>query len=220
MKSTITNPNQLGFDALLIDADEANRQGAFEKEYGHLPKTMNEALPFFRSLIEKHHAAMLAADIEQVMTLRNEAHKLALRLNNGEPGILAGPDAPGCTLARLTLAEEETVPLWGQGGIFTISASEMRVRIEMDGVFGIGAPYSPWLNFCVRAVDWHKPFLSETGFRSFLGIHADLVPGLTPDAFAVKVIEGHVRSQLKGKLRPIESRYHPVCAGRTQEGLP
>lgn len=95
-------------------------------------------------------------------------------------------------LARLTAAEPGTVPLWGQEGEFVIEVTGMRVRIEMDGMFGIGAGFSPWMNFSAHAVDWDKPFLSETGYRSFMGMHAALVPGFTPDAFAREVIAAHV----------------------------
>jgi len=116
MNRHILSPAQLGFDDLLAETDKANEEAAFEKQYGHLPRTIEEALPFFRELIAKHHAAMFAADVQASMKLRHEAHNLALRLNKGEHGILAGPDAPGCMLARLTLAEKGTVPLWGQGG--------------------------------------------------------------------------------------------------------
>jgi hypothetical protein len=200
MKRQSHNPSQLGFDALLVDADNTNRIAALEKQYGKLPGTMEEAVPYFRDLIERHHAAMLAGDPDPVMKLRDEAERLALSLNNGEPGILAGPEAPGCMLAALTLAEDGAVPLWGQGGTFIVEVRSMRVRIELDGLYGIGASYSLWMNFCAHAVDKDKPFLSETGFRSFLGIHADLVPDLTPDAFVIDVIEGYVDRQLKGKL--------------------
>lgn len=209
MKRYSTSPAQLCFDDLLADTDKANEQAAFEKQYGHLPATIDEALPFLRDLIEKHHAALLAADGETAMKLRDEAHKLALRLNKGEPGILAGPDAPGCMLARLTLADPETVPLWGQGGSFVIEVRGMRVRVDMDGLYGIGACYSPWMNFGAHAVDWEKPFLSETGYRSFLGIHAEIIPGITPDRFAREVIEAHVKKNLKGRLVAIKKDHRP-----------
>lgn len=195
------SPAQLGFDALLVDADKANQQAAFEKQYGHLPATMEEAVPHFRDLIDQHHAAMLAADAESVFRLRETAHSLALRLNKGEPGILAGPEAPGCKLARLTTAEDGVVPLWGQGGCFVITVGRMRVRIEMDGLFGIGGRHCTWMNFTANAVDWTKPFLSQTGYRSFVGLHADLVPAMTPDVFATEVIATYVQKDLKGSSR-------------------
>jgi hypothetical protein len=202
--------SQLGFDTLLAEADTINRHAAFEKKYGHLPDTMDEALSFYRRLIDRHHAAMLAGDSDTVMALRREAHNLALRLNHGEPGIIAGPDAPGCMLEDRTAAEKDTIPQWGQCGSFIIEAGSMRVRIDMDGIFGIGAQYMQWMNFSARAVDWDKPFLSETGYRSFMGLYAALAPSLTPDAFAKKVIAAHVQKALKGKLTAIQERFLPA----------
>jgi hypothetical protein len=46
---------QLGFDALLDSADEVNRKRSFERETGHLPAALEDALPFHRGLIERHH---------------------------------------------------------------------------------------------------------------------------------------------------------------------
>lgn len=207
--SSAPHPAQLGFDALLIEAETVNKAAALERAHGHLPGTMEEAIPFYRDLMDRHHAAMLAGDVEAVMALRKDAGNLALRLNNGEPGILAGPDAPGCKLAALTAAADGKVPLWGQNGSFMIETHEIRVRIEMDGIFGIGASYMPWMNFSAHAVDWDRPFISETGYRSFMGLHAALVPGLTADEFARDVIASHIRQTLKGKLRPIDGRCRP-----------
>ncbi len=206
MKRLSSSPAQLGFDDLLADADKANERAAFEKLYGHLPITMEEADPFFHDLIGRHHAAMLAADSEQIFRLRDIAENLALRLNKGDPGILADENAPGCMLARLTLAEEGVVPLWGQGGSCVIELRQMRIGIKMDGLFGLGAPHSPWMDFTANAIDWEKPFLSETGYRSFLGIHAELVPGITPDRFAAEVIEAHVCKNMKGKLVSVKKK--------------
>jgi len=129
-------PDQLGFDALLASAacDNAARQIA--RECSHLPDNFDEALSFFRDLIRRHHAAMLAGDAVAAPQMREEADRLALRLNNFEPGILAGADAPGCRLDRATRAPEGEVPLWGQSGSFEITTGGMRVRIEMQGIFG------------------------------------------------------------------------------------
>lgn len=206
-QSLSVSMDQLGFDSLLIEAETVNRQAALEKRFGHLARTMDEALPLYRDMIKRHHAAMLAGDAQTALQLREEAHDLAQRLNNGEPGILTGPDAPGCMLECLAGAEDGIVPLWGQTGSFIIEVQSMSVRIEMDGIFGIGAQYSPWMNFSAHAVDWDKPFLSETGYRSFLGLQAELVPGLTPDTFASKVIGAHVQKELKGRLRDISPQY-------------
>ncbi|MCQ0987223.1 hypothetical protein [Jiella marina] len=204
---TIHTAPQLGFDDLLAEAAETNRKAVFEKETGHLPGSMEAAVPYLLDLFTAHHAAMLAADIEEALRLRGEAHRLAEKLNNGEPGILAGPDAPGCVLERLTAAADGTVPLWGQTGSFIIETHGIRVRIEMSGLFGIGASFCTWLNFAAHAVDWDKPFLSQTGYRSFMGVHTEPVPGLTPETFAAKIIAAHVEKGLKGKPVAILPEY-------------
>ena len=194
---------QLGFDNLLSDAETVNRVREHDRETAHLPGTMAEAFPYCRTLIERHHAAMLAADIEQAIALREEAHLLAEKLNNFEPGILADEDAPGCALEQGTRAPDGAVPLWGQQGSFEITVGNIRVCIEMDGMFGIGAAYMSWPGFSAHAVEYDKPFLSETGYRSFLGLHGELLAGETPDAFALRAIAAHVARELKGRLLPI-----------------
>lgn len=206
------SPDQLGFDALLLDADQSNIARQHARETAHLPAAMDEALPFFRQLLERHHAAMLTGEIESALRLREETHQLAVKLNGGAPGILASEDSPGKVLERLTAAPAGDIPLWGQAGEFIIAVGSMRVRIEMDGVFGIGATFCPWPGFSAHAVDWDRPFLSETGYRSFLGIHADVVPGLTPATFAAMVVGRYVEQGLRGKLKVIEERYRPEGA--------
>ena len=168
---------------------------------------MAEALPFYRGMIDRHHAAMLAADIDEAMRVREDAHRLAAKLNGGACGIIAGPEAPGCILESETEAAPGTVPLWGQAGDFTVTVDAMRVRIEITGMFGICSTSCLFPGFYARAVDMDRPFLSETGFRSFLGVYGDPEPGLTPEAFVRAVIAAHVRRELKGRLTAIEPRY-------------
>jgi len=200
-------PQQLGFEFLLFASDADNEKRRQEKECAHLPGSMEEALPFYRALIEQHHAAMLVGDSVTVQRMRDEADGLALKLNNYEPGILADEDAPGCMLARETRAPDGVIPLWGQEGSFIITRGAMRVRIELEGLFGIGSSFMSWPGFSAHAVDWGKPFLSETGYRSFLGLGGALEPGHTPDSFCAAIIEAHVMRALKGKLRMIAPQY-------------
>jgi hypothetical protein len=77
----MTQPQQLGFgfDAMLK-----------EQETVHLPGTMDEAIPFYRKLIERHHTAMLAGDVPAAMKLCEEAHELAVKVNGGDAGIWQG----------------------------------------------------------------------------------------------------------------------------------
>lgn len=195
--------DQLGFDGLLAQPDTDNRTRHERLAYGHLPGTMEGALPFFRDLLDRHHAAMLAGDAGTVASLRKEAGNLAYKLNNYEPGILADEDAPGCVLARLTRAEEGTSLLWGQVGEFEVRHKRMRVRIEMDGIYGIGASHMSWIGFAAYAVEPEKPFLSETGYRSFLGAGGALRPGFTPERFAAEIVAAYVEGDLKGRLKKI-----------------
>jgi hypothetical protein len=121
------------------------------------------------------------------------------KLTNYEPGILADDNAPGCVLEQLTRAPDGTVPLWGQNGTFGIECASMRVRIEIDGFFGIASRHSSWVGFAAHAVDWDKPFLSDTGYRSFLGVGGPLAPGYTPEAFAKGIVTTYVQSALNGR---------------------
>lgn len=198
--------DQLGFEALLASADRQNVNRKVERESAHLPGTMEEALPFYRALIERHHAAMLAGDAAAVLGFHREAHRLAEKLNGYEPGIIADDDAPGCVLDRETRATDGTVPLWGQSGTFEITVGAMRARIRIDGLFGIASGYFVWPGFDVRAVDLDQPFISETGYQSFLGLSGGPEPGWTPDRFVASVIEAHIRAQLKGRLLPLKRR--------------
>ena len=174
-------PVQLGFDDLLAAADQTNRELQFRRDTAHLPGTMEDALPFFRSLVERHHSAMLAADVKQVFERREEANILAARLNGSTFGILANDDAPGCALERLSAAPPGEVPLWGQAGKFVVEAAGTRVLINMSGVFGLCSGTVFWPGFKADCVDVAKPFISETGYRSFLGINAKPTLGLKPD---------------------------------------
>lgn len=199
--------NQLGFDALLDTAERENEDRKFARKTAHLRATMAGGLPFYRVLLDRHHGAMLDGDVGEIMRLREEAHDLACKLNGGDPGILAHEDAPGRVLERETAAAPGTAPLWGQRGAFIITVDAMRARIELEGIFGNAAQFYYWPGFAAHAVDVDRPFLSATGYRSFLGLHADPVPGLTPESYAVNTIAAYVADALNGSLRKIKPRY-------------
>ncbi|NEV75910.1 hypothetical protein DYI24_02475 [Rhodopseudomonas sp. BR0C11] len=210
---TARSSEQLGFGELLAEAERQNDHQQQRREAAHLPDTLEKAVPYMRGLIDRHHAAMLEADEAKAMALRAEADLLANKLNAFEPGILAGPDAPGCILDRETRAREDEVPLWGQSGCFEITVLDMRARIELEGIFGIASSVVAWLGFAAHAVDRDKPFISQTGYRSFLGLSGDLVPNLTPDEFVRNVITAHIIRDLKGKLVPIKPNHRGSASG-------
>lgn len=201
---------QLGFDALLADTDAQNQKRQFERETAGLPGEMEQGLSHYRQLIGAHHRAMMAADGEEIIRIRDEAHLLATKLNSGESGILAGSDAPGSVLMARTAAPDGQVPRWGQVGNFTLEIASTPVRIEMEGMLGI-ASHTHWLGFAIHAVDWEKPFLSNTGYRSFLGVCIDMKPDLAPDAFVEYALNTYLRDDLGGALEPIDARYRQEC---------
>ena len=194
----MTQPQQLGFGFDKIRE---------EQETAHLPSEIEQGIAHYRGMLEKHHAAMLAGDEKGAAAIQKEAVRLAVKLNDGEPGILGGPEAPGYVLMDATAAPAGTVPVWGQKGEFNINVGDTPVHIRMDGMLGIGRHCAIWPGFDATVVDPEKPFFSETGYRSFIGVHAKLVPGLTTDAFAREVIQSYLKAECKGKLRPVKQEY-------------
>jgi hypothetical protein len=190
------------FDDLLIETDHINEKQRFDQQTNHLPGTMDTALSYYQSLLERHHQAMLAGNSVSTMALREDAYLLARKLNNGEPGILANEAAPGCILASMTKAQDGELPLWGQQARFEVEAAGVLIHIEMDGIFGIGASTGFWLGFSAHSVCKQSPFISETGYRSFLGVFADIQPNITPDMFAHRVIQNYIKQELRGSLVP------------------
>jgi hypothetical protein len=191
-------PQQLGFG---FDAIQE------QQETAHLPSAMDDGVHLYRAMLVKNHEAMLAGDEKGAAAIQKEAARLATKLNGGEPGILGGPEAPGHVLMDATAAPPGTVPMWGQKGEFDVRVGNMPVHIRMDGMLGAGRLRSNWPGFDATVVEPDKPFLSETGYRSFIGVHAKLVPGLTTDAFAREVIASYIKAECKGRLRPVKPEY-------------
>lgn len=204
---------QLGFDALLADTEAQNASRKFERETAHLPGDMEKGLSFYRELLRAHNSAMLACDGDEIVRLRAEARLLAAKLNGGTFGILAGPESPGNVLMDRTAAPEAHVPLWGQRGEFIIKIADIPVRVEMEGMLGI-ASHCHWLGFAIHAVDRDRPFLSETGYRSFLGMHAEPVAGLSVDGFVTMVLSTYLKRELKSDLLEIGAQYRERAKAR------
>lgn len=178
-------------------------EAANAERTAHLPATLPEAIPYFRGLLERLHAAVLARDEAEATRLKAEAFDLAIRLNGGTNfGILAGEDAPAKVLEREAAAPGGTPPIWGQVGDVQLVINGAPVRAAFSGVFGIGFPA-----FSAHAIDPAQPFISETGYRSFLQGNLSGALGLLPAEFARACIDAHIKSELKGKLKPIAPEY-------------
>lgn len=198
--------DQFGFDAMLENAARENAARVFDRETAHLPTTWEDGLAYHKEQITQHHAAMLKGEIEAAVAIREEAHKLAIKLNGGH-GILAGNDAAGCRLGKATAAKDGDVPMWGQDGRFVTEAMGMQIAVEMGGMFNIGATSTPFSGFSVCACDPSRPFLSETGYRSFLGVTVSPENGMTTERFVQRVVAAHVGIALNGKLLRVDPKY-------------
>lgn len=179
-------------------------QHAREAASAHLPADIGDGVAVYGRMIEQFHAAMMQSDLETAEKVHDEAHRLAVKLNGGNPGIIAGDNSPGSVLARETAAEGAAVPLWGQVGSFTITVQGMPARIDMGGIFGVGLLLP---SFSANVVDRTQPFLSETGYRSFMGLRSPPDPGMTTAEWAGAILEVYIKGELKGRLLPIDPRY-------------
>lgn len=102
---------------------------------------MGAPIPHYSDLLAAHHIVMMEADVDNVMRLREEAHNLVLKLNGGEPGIIADEDGLSCVLSRKVTAKPGTEPFWGRTGEFEIAIRDMKVWIAFRGRIGVGARY-------------------------------------------------------------------------------
>jgi len=193
------NNSQLGFDALLAETDTINTARVFARKTAHLPGTMDEAIAFHQKQIITHHQAMLDCDFETAFAIRNDAHLLARKLNHDKPGFLADDNSPECILVRECAAKSGDIPLWGQDGLFAVTCNGVNIQIEISGMFDIGAKHFPFANFSAKAIDCDKPFISETGYRSFLGCSVEPETGMTTEGFVARILERFIREELKGK---------------------
>lgn len=169
------------------------------------PSTVEDGIPVFRDILQRFHAALIAANASLMAEIEQEADDLACHLNGeaGRCGILA-PDGPGTKLEKLTAAPLGAVPIWGQVGDFVIEVLGIPVRIEQDGIYGFGC--GGYCHFAIHAVDYTLPFFSHTGYRSFYHSLA-IVPNQRPDQVARIAIEHNFRTEMKSRLVHIGKEY-------------
>lgn len=193
-----SSPEQIGFL-------EVFDQHAQQLATAHLPSDIEHGVTAFRAMLGQFHGALMLGDLTRAEQVYDEAYRLAVKLNGGSSfGVIADDQAPGCVLARETAAAPGEIPLWGQVGDFMVSVRGVRVQIAFGGIFGIGLMLP---SFSASAVDWTQPFISETGYRSFLGLRAPPDPGMTTAGWVTAILDAHIRSEMKGRLVPIQPRY-------------
>lgn len=161
-------------------------------ETAPIANASHDAVPAFWKILERFNAAVLASDQLAILKIDEEARTFAAVLNGGTHfGMMADQDSPCCVLERETAARPGKVPIWGQIGNFEVEVEGVPVRIEKDGIYGIGGIGS----FAAHRVDMEQPFpISETGYRSFL-TSLDPPPPMTVDAFVLAVLQAHLREK-------------------------
>ena len=199
---TNANAAQVSLDDILESADRRNREVMEHRRIGHLPNGIDDAVTRHMEQIGDYHRAMLEDRREDLAAIRAEARDLAVRVQGGQ-GILAGDGSAGTQLRNRCAAAPGDVPRWGQAGDFIVTTRGMDVRIRMDGFFGIGSIGGQCTGFDAIAVDRTRPFLSKTGYRSFLGAFGEPF-GMTVDEFVQRAIEYQVTTEMKGRLVAIE----------------
>ena len=167
---------------------------------------MEAAIAFHAEQIKNHHAAMLECDFDTALAIREDARLLAAKLNGGRCGIIANEHAPGCILAR-ECAAITGIPLWGQDGTFTTHINGIEIIVDMEGMFGIGSTAMAYLGFSVKAANFNKLFISETGYRSFLGCSVSPEKGMTTEGVVTRILNHYIANELRGKLVTISPRF-------------
>jgi hypothetical protein len=186
---------------------ETFAQAEAERRTSHLPGRLEAAASYLLGLFQRLDAAMLECDGESAGRLQQEAEELAVKLNGGTRFAMCVDDGGAASLERATREPDGQVPLWGQQGVFDIevrceSGEACAVRVDFEGIYG-----TCFSGFSANAVDWDKPFISETGYRSFLGHSHALAGGVSVQDYARRTIEAHIAGELKGKLLPVRPEY-------------
>lgn len=193
-------PAQLGLFGAgeLAEADARSHAGRQRRRLAHLPTGWDEGLAAFRALLGRYDAAVRRRDPEAAFAEVRLSRDMAVAMMGGDRGILAGPESVGCRLRAATAAPPGTEPTWGQAAAFVVVLADgMRVGVETDGVMGMCADRG--FSASANVVDLDAPFLSETGYRSFLGLTQWPDADEEPASYWRRCFEAHVAGELKGK---------------------
>ena len=135
---------------------------AHRAKLSSLPDSDEALIEEARNLLTQYHDAMLDADGDLATDIQKRIEAVGEKMNGGTRfGIVTDEGAYG-RLIPLLSAPDGQEPMYGQPGRFVVTALGCRCAISTKGLFGFGG-------FEVRAIDFGRPFISQTGFRSFTG---------------------------------------------------
>lgn len=147
--------------------------------------------------VRDFHDSMLrsnAVEAEKFLLLRRAC---AVRLNNGTCFGMSAEGGGMWRLSRRLAAPDGQIPLRGQNGRFLLVTENCRyVVIQNDA--------ADFYGFGIYALDYDRPFISPTGFRSILP-QPKAGLGLSTSEFAASLIAAMIHSELKGRFVTINS---------------
>lgn len=118
------------------------------------------------------------------------------------------------------LRVEGEIPAWGQPGRFVVTVADTRVVCSVQMLFG----YSGFGSLSCEALDFDRPWLTETGYWSLLP-QAPCQP-MSVETWVIQSIEGmlwewHRNKQRQRRLREIDEQYRaPRPLSYTEDDKP
>ena len=181
-----------------------SRDQKAEARAASLPAEPSELLAVAKAATDAFDAAVMASDDASAANAVELVEAVIWKLNGGTFfGSAADEGSAGNVIASHCAAAPGTVPAWGQQGEFLIEVGGIRALVQCSDGFS-------WMRFHLEfhAVDAHRPFISETGYRSHFG---NVVGGVTVDEAARRVMAALLKENGRCMVRP-ESR--PFCEER------
>jgi hypothetical protein len=108
-----------------------NQAAALERAVGHLPSSLDEALPYYRDLIARHHAAILAGDGETAIALRHDHPACASITASQAFSPALTPQAASFPISHRRARYD---PSGGQEGEFILEVAGIHVLIKLSGL--------------------------------------------------------------------------------------
>jgi hypothetical protein len=147
----------------------------------------------YSALIELN-CACLAGNDERRDAAANQFEACIWKLNGKSFfGCSAGEHESAHVISEYCRAEGGSVPIWGQHGDFIIETEGgLRARVKTESGCLMG-----FLSASFHVVDLGAPFVSETGFRSYIFQFSEVLPGETVDAHVLRVFQSLIAARKK-----------------------
>lgn len=160
-----------------------------------LPSDKAGRLAAAMDALKEGHAAILARDDDALIQARHKYAAVVWVMNGRTFFACNTPEGAGKRIAEHCRAPDGEVPMWFQNGRFLVEVEGIRCVFTINE--GIGGLFSA--HYELHAVDYDRPFVSNTGYRS---VFEDRHHGLTVDAAARAVLEKQIIEQGAVRITP------------------